>query len=387
MNSFVWKGKDSEGEPRCERVSAENAQAAKTILAAQGWSDLQLVMDEICDNAGKMVQGPESADELRERLGPEGEVRFLEARGPGFWCQYRQTLFQLKGAIILLLLSTGWGIYTDRTWLMVVGTTGLGCVLVLFPVIHLFFSLPMQYYVRLNKAKVWSRWDEVLLCVERLRQAHRLTRIGVGELELARCRAQALAATGRLEQAVKEFSQFANDPNIPRWNYLSFLGGIYDSSKEYEKAFDCRREAATENPDCSALWIDLAYGLVHGLNRPSEAREALARAEALETPALGVPYLSFLRGVIYWREARFAEAREHLEKALPGFKSYEHNPLVEGLVLLTKSYLCAVVGALGDLDAARIYFRQAEEFLVAAEEAELLEACRRSLFPTTAGSR
>jgi tetratricopeptide (TPR) repeat protein len=379
MNSFLFKGKDVGGNARSERVTAENAQAAKAFLVGEGWSELQLVTDEICDYAGRTVEGPEDIEDALKQLTPDDELRFFEGNGPGFWSQYTDALYQAKGALLAVFLLSAWGIYRHQTWLLVVGIAGFGLLMVLFPLISIFYSLPMKYYLRLNRAKVWSRWTDVLHCVERLRHTHRLTRIAVGDVELARCRAQALAGLGRVDHAVKEFAQFENDPTLPHWNYLSFLAGVYDTAKEYEKALECRRRAVAEKPDTSAVWIDLAYGLVRGLNRPAEAREAVARAESLEITALGIPYLSFLRGIICWREGNLAEAREHLEKALPGFKPYRHNPLVEGLELLTKSYLCAVHGGLGDLDAARSYFRETKKFLEYGRETELLEVCRGPL--------
>jgi tetratricopeptide (TPR) repeat protein len=379
MNTFLWKGTDPKGSRGSVRISADNAQAGRQTLAEQGWSDLQLVTDEVCDNAGRTVQGPGSTDDVLEQLSPDAQLALFEGAAPGFWSEYGKALLKAKTSLVICSLALAWGIYAERKWSLVFGAVGIGLICVLFPLIHFFFSLPLHYYMRLNRAKVWSRWDEVLFCVNRLRQTHRLTRMGVGKVELARCRAQALAAKGHLEAGLAEFAGCANDPTLPRWNYMSFLASIYEAAKEHEKALECRRAAAAEKSDTSALWIDLSYGLVRGLNFPAEAREALRRAEELEITALAIPYVSFLRGIICWREGNFAEAREHLEKALPGFKSYEHNPLVEGLVLLCKSYLCAVCGALGELDLARGYFRETEQFLKAGREAELLEACRLPL--------
>ena len=215
--------------------------------------------------------------------------------------------------------------------------------------------------------------------VERLRRIRRLTRIGPGEFELSRCRAQALAATGRLAQGLEEFGRFAGNSAVPEWTYQSFLAGIYDCAKEYSRALECRRKAVTLKTDSSALWIDLAYGLVRGLNHPSEAREAVARAETLEVSELGRPYLLFLRGLILWRERNFREAKPLLEQAIPALQAFAHAPLAEGLILLTKSYLCAVYGALGQIAEARQLFRQVEKFLLSGREMELLEACRRPI--------
>src|SRR5512147_1868272 len=98
--------------------------------------------------------------------------------------------------------------------------------------------------------------------------------------------------------------------------YFSQLSSIYDTAKAYEKSLECRTQATAEKPDSSAVWIDLAYGLARSLNRPAEARQALARAEQLELTGIARNYLPFLRGIICWREGNFIEAKKQLELAI-----------------------------------------------------------------------
>jgi type II secretory pathway component PulF len=49
---FVWKGRDPQGNVRSEEVMAENAQAAREDLTQCGWTELELVFDEIARSAG-----------------------------------------------------------------------------------------------------------------------------------------------------------------------------------------------------------------------------------------------------------------------------------------------------------------------------------------------
>ncbi len=381
---FVWKGKDPGGNLRCREIIAENAQQAKARLRAEGWSDLQLVVDEIGDAAGRFVEQPKALEEFPDQLTPEDKVDLLEGRKVvrfGFWAQYAQTIRQTSWtAVVILVFLLVYGLHRGKTWPMIVGAGGLALLIFLYPILYIFvtpyFSLPSKEYARLNDAKVWSRWDEVLKSVERLRRIRRLTHMGPGEVELIRCRAQALAATGRLEEGLKEFSQFERAQAVPRWMYLSFLAGIYDCAKEFQKALACRREAVAEKSDTSVVWIDLAYGLVRGLNHPVEAREALARAEQLEINRLGQAYLPFLRGIICWREGKYLEAKGSLETAIQALQAFAHAPLAEGLVLLAQSYLCAAHVGLGEINTAQDYYRRTERFLIAAREEELLKFCR-----------
>jgi tetratricopeptide (TPR) repeat protein len=182
-----------------------------------------------------------------------------------------------------------------------------------------------------------------------------------------------------LEEGVREYSKFEKAPNLERWMYLSFLATIYETARNFQKAQEVRMLAVEEKTDSSALFIDLAYGSVRGLNRPAEAREFLAKAEKLEITGVGKAYLPFVRGIICWRERRMEEAKGLFEKAIKGFEPWMHNALTEGLILLSQSYLCAVHGALGNVREAKALFGRTEKFLIAKREDEILKACREGL--------
>jgi tetratricopeptide (TPR) repeat protein len=376
--NFLWKGKDADGNSRSTKVRADSAQAARAKLTEQGWTDLELMGDEVCSVASAGVRTP---DWMNEEPPPvEVEAQFFEGKGPGFLTQW---LTSLKDSWLALLICGGllaWGIHRGGWITTSLGALGLAFFVLLAPAIHLLFAVPLKNYARLNRAKVWARWEEVLDCVQRLRRSHRFTRVGIGEVELSRCRSQALAGLGRLDEGVAEFRSWDNSPELPHWMYLSQLSSIYDTAKAYEKSLECRTQAAAEKPDSSAVWIDLAYGLARSLNRPAEARQALARAEQLEITGIGKNYLPFLRGIIFWREGNFHEAKIQCELAITRFQNQQpQNELLEGLVLLSKAYLCPVKGALGDRTGAQGLFREVETFLLANREQELLDACRRHL--------
>jgi tetratricopeptide (TPR) repeat protein len=381
MPAFLWSGKDEKGRPVSERVEAWNAQAAKSILASRGWTELELIGDEVFNSEAIRVEPPDAVREQFEKLHtPARQAAFVKTgRGFGATSQTWDTARKSIPTILISAALLAWGLYRHRTLPIVIGSLGLAVGVLLTPALHLVFSLfarTSRDYSRLNRAKVWARWDEVLECVEKLRRPDGLTGAKVPEIELARSRAQALAALGRVEEGLVEFKKFERDPKVEHWLYLTFLGGIYDTARQFEKGLEVRRQAAAEKPDAATVWIDVAYAAVRRLNRPAEAREALARAERLEISGLGKSYVFFLRGIISWREHNPAEASVELERALAGFQSMAHFDLVEGLLLLTKSYLCAAHCALGNLTEARELFAETEPFLLAHREDDLLEACR-----------
>lgn len=382
MPTFLFAGKDAEGKKQHERLDAENAQAAKAVLASRGWTDLELVLDEMRYSKAIEVTTTREVDpDLTAKFEtPEAQASFHN-RG---WktSVLGQTLSGIKESWKLILLSgalLAWGIYRHLWVSGLIGATGLLAALFLTPVLHAVFKMfgnVSNDYARMNRAKVWGRWNEVLECVDRLRQPDRMTGVKIPELELVRSRAGALAALGHLDEGLAEYQKLENDPKIERWMYLSFLGIIYDNAQQFEKGLELRREAAAAKPDTSLTWIDVAYSSVRRLNYPAEAREALARAEQLEISGLGKKYIPFLRGIIAWREHHPEEALPLLEQAVTGFEPLAHNPLAEGLVLSSKAFLCATYVDLGDTAKAQALLLEVEPFLKAHREDELLAACR-----------
>lgn len=396
MPTFLWSGKDAQGRQRSERIDAENAQAAKTALVSAGWTNLELVLDEICYSKAIQIEshtpgwvrreGMEKnyERELEEQRTPDRQAAYFKGQQPegGLIAQWLRAIKQAWWPILLSGAILAFGIYRHRTFPIVFGAVLLVVLFLLHPAVILFFKMfsrTSERYARLNRAKVWGHWNEVLECVERLRQPDRLIGVAIPALELDRSQAGALAALGRLDEGLAIFKKYENDPKVERWIYLSLLSIIYDYAQEFEKGLELRRQAAAEKPNTSVVWIDLAHACVRRLNHTAEAREALARAEQLEVSGSGKPHLLFLRGIILWRERNAEEARDQLEKALVAFRSLTHNPLVEGSLLSVKAFLCAANADLGDIATAKALFSEVEPFLVAHRESELLGACRGSL--------
>jgi tetratricopeptide (TPR) repeat protein len=273
MHTFLWSGKDAEGRQRCERVSAENAQAAKAALSSAGWTNLELVTDEIGDSKAIQVdsQTPEWVirkgveedykKELEKQQTPDRQAAYFKGKQRGVIAQSLISVIQAWKTILLSGALLAFGIYFHQTFPTILGAVLLFIIILLYPAIVLFFKIfsrTSEEYARLNRAKVWGRWNEVLECVERLRQRDRLTGAALPAFELDRSQAGALAALGRLDEGLAIFKKYENDPKVEHWMYLSFLGIIYSNAQQFEKGLELRRQAAAEKPDVSVVWIDLA---------------------------------------------------------------------------------------------------------------------------------
>jgi len=374
MVSYLWKGISPAGVASAERVSAENASAARQSLESLGWKNLVLLEDEIAALAAEGAR-KDCDPEFEAELTVEEEAKFALGVYPGFFRSWAVHLWESKISSLIIITLVSWGLTSDRIWPLVIA----GLMLAFFPAIYLFISLPGKYYSRLNKAKVWYRWDEVAEYANKLERLVKWTHVGIGSLELARVRAQVLAAKGRVKEGVRLFEDATRNDNLPEWASCSHLSGIYDHAQQYEKSLELRRKAAAAAPDNAAMWIDVAFGAVKYLPHVEEAKVALAKAEQLEVPALGKGYLPFLRGIIHWREGSPAAAREQFQEAMGHFEELAHLDMMEGMIYLTEGHLCAVEAASGEKARARKRFKKVENFLIATKETELLEACRKGL--------
>jgi tetratricopeptide (TPR) repeat protein len=377
MHSFLWSGKDSNGNKRAERVEAQNAQEAKAILTAEGWTELELIKNEIGDVVTKSRLA--SSQFEQPELTPDQEAAYYQGKRPGLAAEWRKSLWQCKSPIVLTLLILVLAIVRHRTISSMISGVGLIAIVFIYPVIRIYFGQTSRNFARLNRAKVDGDWKEVLECVERLRRSHRFTRIGLSEIELARNRALALAHLGQLNQALAEYTGNPQLSTIPSWLACSQLAGIYEAGSQYEKVLELRRQMTQEKPDMAAGWVDMALLLARRFNRPAEAREALDHVEKMELTPLEKGYVFYVKGVILWREGRRSEAKAQLELAEQGLQPLAAKPLVGGLILRVKSYLCIVIGELGNRTEARSLFDEVQKYLEAHKEYDLLEACRNGL--------
>src|SRR5580704_9360605 len=168
MHSFLWSGKDSNGNKRAERVEAQNAQEAKAILTAEGWTELELIKNEIGDVVTKSRLA--SSQFEQPELTPDQEAAYYQGKRPGLAAEWRKSLWQCKSPIVLTLLILVLAIVRHRTISSMISGVGLIAIVFIYPVIRIYFGQTSRNFARLNRAKVVGDCKEVLECVERLRR-------------------------------------------------------------------------------------------------------------------------------------------------------------------------------------------------------------------------
>jgi tetratricopeptide (TPR) repeat protein len=187
-----------------------------------------------------------------------------------------------------------------------------------------------------------------------------------------------MAGLGKLPQSLMEFSRFENQPGCPSWLYKAQLAGIYDTAKQHDKALEYAWQSIREKPT-PVLYLDLANRYARYKSDPFKAREALAEAEKSTIPDLAEPFYLRCRGISALLEGDYATAQRELHASLAIMQKTPHIPYRDGHISVAKAYMCCVFAKQGDQAAAKKNFVEAEEYLVATGENELLEQCKRAM--------
>src|SRR5450756_424344 len=364
MPTFLWTGKTASGQEEAERIIADTPEAARKVLEERGWTDLRQHTTEIHEFAKQQVEAASNPDR-RPNLTPKQELAFLKGTAPGIWRNWLNSLRESGSTILILCACIAWAAYRQRPVFFVTSSVLLAVVVFLFPALHLWFSRTKNAFHKLHSARNWRRWDEVLKCLDRMQNAQNSTKIGIGEAEMARYRALALAGLGRLDEAVNGFGEAAEKSNMPRWLFHVHMATIYSTAKQYDRGLEMYRLALEEATDKSVVWIDMGIFLVERLHRADEAKQLLAQAEAVQLSELARNYLPNLRGKIAYREKDYATAERHMRETLTGYQKQPPQKyyIFEPAILICKGYLAASCAAQGKKDEARNFFAESGKYL------------------------
>ena len=377
MPTFLWSGKTPAGVEEVERVTAETAAEARKILEALGWTDLRQHTTEVHDFVRQQIRtSPRHKD--HPDFTPKEDLAFLHGTAPGFGKRWLKALIKESAFILAFAVWLAWSVYHRNTLNVVLAGIGLAALLLLFPVLHLWYRRTKFLFQKVCAARTWHRWNDVLHYLERIQRAQRSTNIGIGEAGVARYRALALAGLGQLEQAVADFRETAERTNMPEWLFCSQLAAIYTVARQYDKGLEALHRAMDSATDKSTVCIDLGSYLVRRFNRPDEARRLLAQAETLQLSELARVHLHSLRGAIAFREKDFKAMDKHMHEALAGLERHAvpRPHIFEAPIRTVKGYLAVSSAALGNKSAARSYFAQAEKLLAVTGMDDLLAEYR-----------
>lgn len=371
MTNYVWKAKDHSGKPVVREVMANTAAESKSVLAADGYTDLVLFEDDVAAtaaeqmDAGKMFGEPivvTATDRVKQSTKPQLNL----------WRALLEGVLQSKGLIIILGALAGFLLYRQNYFgaLLAVGA------IILWLLFVVCLSLPAIYYNKLHRAVDWHRWEEVLELVGKLEANRKINFIKVPQVELTRNRAKALAGLGRVEEGLAEYKKCDGQPGCPSWLHKAFVAGIYDTAKQYDKAIEYTL-LSLEDKENPSMYPDLAYRLARFKRDAVNARKALEKAENAVLPEYAKPFLLRSRGWICYLEHNFVEARKAFEESIDYMERTRNQPFRDGGISIAKAHLACILAKQGELELAKKNYLEAKHYLIDADEKDLQDECVR----------
>jgi tetratricopeptide (TPR) repeat protein len=372
MPTYVWRFKDRAGNCALKEVTSDTVEESKSLLVAEGCTEFELMTDDVMSAATSGMAKDVTLFDQKIKITETDKLKSRNKKPATFLRAIWEGAMQSKGFVLVALAVGAWQAYRHSTAGVVFAGIGLMAWLAFILVV----SLPSIYYARLHKASDWNRWDEMLELVERLKAIGKFHFIKVPGPELGRMRAIALAGKGQLDQALREYAAFENQPGCPRWLYMAYVASLYDVAKQYDRGVEWTQKAIQEknNP---VLYLDLANRYARYKRDATQARAALTEAEKGTIPQPIKSGHHRCRGVVAYVEGDYAAAKKELETALEILAGVPHQPFRDGNMAIARGYLACALARLGDQGGARENYRAARDYLIATHANDLLGESRQ----------
>jgi tetratricopeptide (TPR) repeat protein len=378
MTTYTWVARDGAGKQVIKETTHETVEESKAAMLADGFTDLRLFGDAYSSAAREgfpkemKIMGETVKVTAEDRI--KHQIKYRNKPPPTHLYNLVNGLIQTKSYVTAILLVGVVSWYFNYAK----GVGGAAVVLVAWMVFLVYLGAPTVLYHQLQVACEWHRWPEVMDIVQKLRKQAESHLIKIPADELARQQANALAATGDLEGALKEYGKYENDPKCPPFKYYAMLAGIYERARQHDKEIEFTLKSLSEKAE-PTTYLDLAIRLARRRRDSRGSRAALAEAEKSTLPEIAAPYQAKCRGLIAYLEGDFPAARKELEEALHYMMQMPYLPGQDGNIAIARAYLACVLGKLGDTAAARKLYEQAKPYLTATGEQELMTVCQNTV--------
>jgi tetratricopeptide (TPR) repeat protein len=180
--------------------------------------------------------------------------------------------------------------------------------------------------------------------------------------------AYALAAEGKLPEALEYMEKIRVKFPMARHLFLGRVASVYQHAGEFDKQLACAREALEAGPKRSLEWVDFATCLAWRDRDIAGAKEALNQARKFEMAEIVKAATLKCSGLIALADRDFARAHDDLRLAVVGLTEHASTPLGECLTTETKALLAVAAAYLGRYDEAKALWGQAEPILKARKE-------------------
>jgi len=372
---FLFQARNPAGVQVNEKIEAPDLARARYALEVRGYGGIQFLDSEISADIRQVIRAETGHQPpSKEIWTPDDEVRSRQRRGTLsflWWAFCRH--FAVIGPLLALNLWSLFahaGNFSWRDWAGFVATP-------LYLAWFVLLCAPKIVFHQILEAAVWHDWDRQRTFIRLARMLAKLRRTGIPERELIIREANALAAQGRLNDAL-QLMEKVHTRDGKEYLFLARLAGIYDIARLPDRQIACIREAQLKAPPGATMLIDLASALVRRGHDPAGAKDALAQARNYEMNKLAAAHSHWCEGMIAVEEKDFVRAKTELNEALAGLAG-TGTPLIKGTIGLIEAYLCLACAGLGEKDEAVRLGRQVEPLLRARKENELLGRCQAAM--------
>ena len=370
MPEYLITARSPQGRTATECVDASSADDAVLIMHERGYSEIRLHCDDVGAQYSKPSQSPfspaECLDFRRHRYHPLRSIllvtRKLYLQG---WKMY---LTFLAFAVGRRWLQLPWN------WIDVIDI-GMLFFPIVWGVVAQFRPHPSLAYDKIVDATSWGRWQDVLDLLPLLKGVE-----GIPVEEPAFRHAYALAGMGRLPEALEILKPFSDGTRMPKWLYWGRLAGVYETAGQLQEMIPCAERATELAPGNATMLLDLAMALLRNQHDIPRAKRLLDECRSHALSDLVIPLVQLAEGVLALEENNNQRARDLFNKSYKQIALYSaSNGMMAACLDQIHAYLAITESRLGNPEAARKHFQQAQPRLRALGAHDLLQRCCEEL--------
>lgn len=361
---FGFRATNSKGETVTDRIAAESAAAAWSLLDTQGYNDITLL-----DNEFSAINPDDSQTSLRLKLtaGEEQELRGMKS----MFAQICWTLARKQNAILWGPLLI-WNAYVVKQHGLLSSHSILPAGLLLVYILwFVWANVPSVMYERVLEASAWYRWSELEHWLTWLQRWKNWFKTPMPDHEIQFRAAKAEAGTGRIEDALRRIAPFATSPDLVPGYYHSQLASLFFLAGDYQQMLSNRREAFRLNPSETTA-IDLAVSLTRWIGDHEASRTLLEDIDVAKLIPLAKMFVFYCHGLIELNTTHPDKACGYFEDVLDLGRIYASSPEVRGFLLDARAHYALALVATGRSMEAEAHFAAARPILIARGDTALI---------------
>ena len=325
LREYLYEASDANGLLVQDSVAAIDVADAKGQLARMGCRDIKVRTDDLTAARSDNWDAHSAA-----RMINAGYDTLAVAVLKIFWAR---KLAWLPGVLVF-----SWAMSTGRK-------PYFGLALLAAGLLHTALeALPAVLYKQLLWARVHGHYSLGLRYVSLLGLLS--GKGGISPMNLAAERAKMLAGLGRLDQALDDFSVYADDAN--QIAYLTQSGAIHDAAGRRDNMIATQRQLLDASGNSQEARIDLAWSLMRYTASHDEARSLVAGIHPSSCAELYGAGLRIVHALLEQAAGRHRVAVAALRKEHDFFARYS-SPLMSGI----RAELCAFIALSMKADGQR----------------------------------